>query len=161
MYSAGQAYALTALGDAALVEGRHQEASAHHQQSLMLCHQIGNRTNESAPLNGLGEVFLAIGRPEEARAQLAAASLAAQVGEVRELARAHSGLASFYHATGDLGRARGRWNEALALYTAAGAAEADEISDALLRLEARTGPAGDLLLPEGAATRTLPPGGVS
>jgi DNA-binding SARP family transcriptional activator/Flp pilus assembly protein TadD len=135
---AGQAYVLTALGDVALLEGRHQEASAHHQQSLMLCHQIGNRTNESAPLNGLGEVFLAIGRPEEARAQFAAAaSLAAQVGEVRELARAHGGLASVYHTTGDLDGARGRWKEAFALYTAAGAAEADEISDILLRLEAR------------------------
>jgi tetratricopeptide (TPR) repeat protein len=79
-----------------------------------LCHQIGNRTNESSPLNGLGEVFLAIGRPEEARAKFAAAtSLAAQVGEVRELARAHSGLAGVYHTTGDLGRARGHWKEAL------------------------------------------------
>jgi tetratricopeptide (TPR) repeat protein len=103
----------------------------------MLCHQIGNRTNESSPLNGLGEVFLALGRPEEARAQFAAASLAAQIGEVRELARAHSGLASVYHTTGDLGRACGHCKEAIALYTATGAAEADEISDTLLRLEAR------------------------
>jgi Flp pilus assembly protein TadD len=88
----------------------------------MLCRQIGNRNNESSALNGLGEVFLAIGRPEEARAQFAAAaSLAAQIG--------------------DPGLARGRWKEALALYTAAGAAEADEISDSLLRLEAPGGSA--------------------
>jgi DNA-binding SARP family transcriptional activator/Tfp pilus assembly protein PilF len=134
---AGQAYALTALGDVDLLEGRHQQASADHQQSLALCRQIGNRYNESAPLNGLGEVFLATGRPEEARAQFAAAaSLAAQVGDARELARAHSGLASVCHTASDLGGARDHWKKALALHTAAGAAEADEISDALVQLEA-------------------------
>jgi tetratricopeptide (TPR) repeat protein/transcriptional regulator with XRE-family HTH domain len=134
---AGQAYTLTALGDVDLLEGRHQEASAHHQQSLALCRQIGNRYNESAPLSGLGEVFLATGRPEEARAQFAAAaSLAAQIGDTRELARAYSGLASVCHTTGDQSTARDHWKEALALYTGAGAAEADEISDALARLEA-------------------------
>jgi DNA-binding SARP family transcriptional activator/Tfp pilus assembly protein PilF len=133
---AGQAYTLTALGDIDLQEGRHQQASAHHQQSLVLCRQIGNRYNESAPLSGLGEVFLATGRPEEARPQFAAAaSLAAQIGDARELARAHSGLASVCRATGDLGKARDHWKQALAIYNAAGAAEADEISDALDRLE--------------------------
>jgi len=101
-----------------------------------LCRQIGNRYNESAPLSGLGEVFLATGRPEEARPQFAAAaSLAAQIGDARELARAHSGLASVCRATGDLGKARDHWKQALAIYNAAGAAEADEISDALDRLE--------------------------
>jgi hypothetical protein len=39
---------------------------------------------------------------------------------------------------GDVGRTRDHWKEALALYIAAGPAEADEISDALARLEAGT-----------------------
>jgi DNA-binding SARP family transcriptional activator/tetratricopeptide (TPR) repeat protein len=135
-HRAGQAYTLCALGDVHSLEGRHQEASAHYQQSLDLCRQTGNRNNESAPLNGLGEVFLATGRPEEARAQFAAAaSLAAEVGDVHDLAHAHSGLARICHAAGDRDGARNHWKEALALYVAAGAAEADEISDALVQLE--------------------------
>jgi tetratricopeptide (TPR) repeat protein len=135
-HRAGQAYTLCAQGDVHFLEGRHQEAFAHYQQSLDLCRQTGNRNNESAPLNGLGEVFLATGRPEEARAQFAAAaSLAAEVGDVHDLARAHSGLARICHATGDLGGARDHWKESLALYVAAGAAQADEISDALVQLE--------------------------
>lgn len=36
---------------------------------------------------------------------------------------------------GDLGGARDHWKQSLAIYLAAGAAEADEISDALVRLE--------------------------
>jgi DNA-binding SARP family transcriptional activator/Tfp pilus assembly protein PilF len=133
----GQAYTLTALGDVHFLQGRHQEASAHHEQSLALCRKIGNRRNESAPLNGLGDVFLATGRPEEARAQFAAAArLAAQTDDARELARAHRGLASVCHTAGDLDSARNHWTEALALYVTAGAAEADEISAVLARLEA-------------------------
>jgi hypothetical protein len=48
-------------------------------------------------------------------------------GEKYELARAHRGLARSHHATGAAGPARQHWQQALALYTALGAPEADEI----------------------------------
>jgi hypothetical protein len=48
-------------------------------------------------------------------------------GERYEQARAHRGLARSYYADGDADQARHHWQQALALYTALDAPEADQI----------------------------------
>jgi hypothetical protein len=73
-------------------------------------------------------MFLATGRPADARAQHGAAlKLAGQIGEVYEQARAHDGLARAYHAVGNSVRARHHWRHALAYYVDLGAPEAGQV----------------------------------
>jgi Tfp pilus assembly protein PilF len=79
-------------------------------------------------LNSMGELFLATGHPDEARARYSEAlSLAARAGEKYEQARAHHGLASSYQHGGDMRRAHRHWREALTLYTGLGAPEAEQV----------------------------------
>jgi tetratricopeptide (TPR) repeat protein len=84
------------------------------------------RQHEQArSLNGLGEMYLAIGEPGKAREQLmAAASLAAGIGIRHEHARAQKGLGLAHRAAGDNGHARRCLQQALAIYAGAGAPEA-------------------------------------
>jgi tetratricopeptide (TPR) repeat protein len=44
-----------------------QQAVGYHRRALGLFREIGDRTGEAETLNGLGEVFLATGRPGQAR----------------------------------------------------------------------------------------------
>jgi tetratricopeptide (TPR) repeat protein len=124
----GEARTLIALGDADLRQGRYEQAANYQRQSLAMCREIGYQSAEVSALNGLGEVFLATGRSSDALAQYSAAlSGAARNGEKYEQARAHDGLAQAYQAVGGLGQARRHWNEALTLYIALGAPEADQV----------------------------------
>jgi hypothetical protein len=56
-----------------------------------------------------------------------ALGLASQVGDKYEQARAHSGLARGYQATGEPARAHRHLQQALALFTELGAPEADQL----------------------------------
>ena len=75
--------------------------------------------------SGLGEILLASGQPEHARVRYAdTLALATKTGDRDGQARAHEGLARAYLATAESDSARRHWQEALALYTSLGAAEA-------------------------------------
>jgi Flp pilus assembly protein TadD len=90
--------------------------------------EIGDRTGEAEARNGVAEILLATGRPDEAQvAYTAALALAGQLGEAYEQARAHHGLAAALHAVGDDALARHHRSCALELYSALGAPEADAI----------------------------------
>ena len=79
-------------------------------------------------LNSMGELFLATGDPDEARARYSdALGLAARAGEKYEQARAHHGLAGSYQQSGDTRRAHRHRREALTLYTELGAPEAEQV----------------------------------
>jgi DNA-binding SARP family transcriptional activator/Tfp pilus assembly protein PilF len=124
----GEARALAVLGHADLQQGRYDQAAERQRQSLAICRETRDRSGEASALNGLGEVLLAAGRPADARVEhTAALSVTTDSGERYEQARAHRGLARSYHAGGDAGQARHHWQQALPLYTALGAPEADEI----------------------------------
>jgi tetratricopeptide (TPR) repeat protein/transcriptional regulator with XRE-family HTH domain len=128
----GEARVLGALGEADLQQGRPDQAAGRQREALSICREVRYRSGEASSLNGLGEVLLAIGRPAAARAQHAAAlSATTDTGEKYEQARAHRGLARCYCAGGQGGHARRHWRQALALYDALGAPEADEIRDQL------------------------------
>ena len=71
------------------------------EQALALFRESGDRTGEAEALNGVGEILLATGQPDEARAEHAAAlALASQIGDAYEQARAHRGLSAALDATG-------------------------------------------------------------
>ena len=54
-------------------------------------------------------------------------SLASQIGDQYEQARAHNGLAEAHYAAGDLDQARHHWQEAFTQYTDLGAPEARNV----------------------------------
>ena len=91
-------------------------------------------------LNGVGETHHATGHPEQAHAHHGAAlTLAVQIGDRYEQARAHNGLAHTHHATGDPSQARHHWQHALALYTNLGVPDADDVHAHLTALDQATG----------------------
>ena len=119
---------LANLGIIDLRQGRCSQATGSLQQALDLFRQTGDRSGEAEALNGLGEVLLATGEPDGARAQHASAlALTTGTGDVYEQARAHHGLASCCHAARDVSLSRQHLNQALTLYTSLGAPEADQI----------------------------------
>ena len=66
--------------------------------------------------------------PGQARAQHHdALTLACQMGDRYEQARAHDGLGRSWHASGDHAQARYHWQQALALYTDMGVPEAGPV----------------------------------
>ena len=124
----GQAEALNGLGEAHLRLGDHQQATVHYQQALDLFREIGDRNGETDALNGLGEVLLAADQPGDARIQhTTALGLASETGDTFQQARAHDDLGNVGQAVGDLGQAREHWEQALALYIALEAPEADQV----------------------------------
>jgi len=91
-------------------------------------------------LNGVGETHHANGHTEQAHADhTTALTLATQIGERYEQARAHNGLAHTHHATGELDQARHHWHEALTLYTDLGVPDVDDIHAHLTALDQATG----------------------
>ena len=95
---------------------------------MALLREAGDLSKQAMTLNNMGELFLATGHPEEARARYTEAlGLAARSGEKYEQAHAHHGLASSYQHSGDTRRARRHGREALTLYTELGAPEAEQV----------------------------------
>jgi transcriptional regulator with XRE-family HTH domain len=114
---------------AALLDlGRYRQAADHHQRAITLFRHGHDRSGEAEACDGLGEVSLALGRPELALVQHAAArDLAGQAGSLDEQARAHHGLACAFQAAGRVDQAQHSFEEAIRLYARLGAPEADQI----------------------------------
>jgi tetratricopeptide (TPR) repeat protein len=70
-----EAYALRLLGDIAARDesSEHSQAEAHYRQALALADELGMRPLLAHCHLGLGTLYLKIGRPEQARAELAPA----------------------------------------------------------------------------------------
>jgi Flp pilus assembly protein TadD len=97
--------------------------------------ESGDRIGEAEALNGVGEILLSTGQPEQARAEHETAlALASQIGDVYEQARAHNGLAAAIQAAGDVVLARYHRRRALDLYSELGVPEADSVRDQLAAL---------------------------
>ena len=102
----------------------------HLDHALRSARRLGTRPLECHVLNALGEVLLGAGRSEQALDQHAAAlELARRTGERDEQARAHRGLARAHADLGNHDQAHDHLQEALGLYTALAAPEADQIRD--------------------------------
>ncbi len=99
-----EAYVLTDLAGVQARLGRLAEAAGHLRQGLVLLRRIGDRASEAETLNDLGQVLQATGDAAEARAlhtearalHTEALSLAGEIGDRYEQARAHDGIAATY-----------------------------------------------------------------
>lgn len=120
------------------------QAAAHHQ-ALTHLRRLGERTDVTCALNGLGEALVATGQAELARTRHADALTAALETTNRyEQARAHNGIAATHRNTGDLEQARHHWQHALALYTDLGLPDAETVRahlTALAQVHPDPGPA--------------------
>jgi Flp pilus assembly protein TadD len=121
----GEASALTRLGDLALKQGHHQQATDHLQHTLTMFREMGERSSEAEACNGLGEVLLAMGRPGDGFLQHTTALGLA--GDKYEEARAYIGLGHTCQASGDSVHARQHWQQALALCSELGMPEAEHV----------------------------------
>ena len=66
----GEASALPDLGIAYQRQGRYEEAVGCYQRALALFRETGDRTGEAEARNGVAEILLATGRPDEAQRRL-------------------------------------------------------------------------------------------
>jgi DNA-binding SARP family transcriptional activator/tetratricopeptide (TPR) repeat protein len=136
-----QADTLTRTGDVRLRQGRPLEARNRVQEALALYQEIGDRSGEADALNSLGETLLVAGQPSRAGTHHAAAcGIASDIGDKYQRARAHDGLAHVHHVLARPDEARDHWGEALALYTALGTPEADQVRAQLADTENRDRP---------------------
>jgi DNA-binding SARP family transcriptional activator len=135
----GVADGLHSLGEVSLRQGDYQRAVGHLSQALALYRQNGNQHGEIITLRSLAQALHGAGQPHTARADLATAlRLAAGTGNTYQQAALHRDLADSHHHDGQDKPARHHWQQALALYTQAGAPEADQIRDQLRIQEAKT-----------------------
>ncbi|WP_033337467.1 tetratricopeptide repeat protein [Catenuloplanes japonicus] len=114
----GEALALDGLGTAELALGD-PGGFDRLQQALAIFRRLGERAGEAQAGNSIGEAHAAAGRTDAAReAHTAALSVAREIGDRYEQARAHGGLA-VTHA--DPALAADHRRAALAIYTEIGA----------------------------------------
>jgi Flp pilus assembly protein TadD len=79
-------------------------------------------------LNGLGEAAHTAGRHADALTHHTAAhTIAVDIGDRDQQARAHTGLGHTHHTLGNSARARQQYQHALTLYTHLGMPDADQI----------------------------------
>lgn len=84
----------------------------------------------------MGEILLLTGQPGQARVEhTAALTLASQIGDAYEQARAHNGLTAALHATGDVELARHHQRRARDLYAELDAPDADDPRVRLVALD--------------------------
>jgi tetratricopeptide (TPR) repeat protein len=132
----GEACVLDSLGDFHAGLGQPDRATEYYQQALAILREIGNRFGEARALNGLGEVTHATGHPVDAITHHAAAhTIAADTGDRPEQARALAGLGHAYRTLDNHTRARQHYQQALSLYTALGALNADHLRADLAALD--------------------------
>jgi DNA-binding SARP family transcriptional activator/Tfp pilus assembly protein PilF len=125
----GEAEAIAGLGVAFLNQRDFERAAGQLRAALELRRELLDRAGEADVLNCLGQLSLATGAADQAGADYGAAlELASQVGEKYQQARAHSGLARCSELAGQLSHAQRHRQVALALFTALGAPESEQVS---------------------------------
>jgi tetratricopeptide (TPR) repeat protein/transcriptional regulator with XRE-family HTH domain len=123
----GESWALTNLGAVCVGQGHGQQAIGLCQQAVVIV-RGHDQFGEAEAINGLGEAYLAAGRPRQARScHLIALDLTRQIEDKYEEARAHAGLARTQPADASPARTLEHWRRALALYDALGTPEAAQI----------------------------------
>ena len=124
----GEAGVLDSLGLLHTRLGRFDQAIEYHRLALTMIRDLGHQEAEAWVSNGLAEALHAAGRSAEAVPHhTTAGTIAARVGTTDEQARAEAGLGHAHRALGNETQARAHFQEALALYTAIGAPEAEPI----------------------------------
>ncbi|MFD7404232.1 tetratricopeptide repeat protein [Streptomyces sp. NPDC059866] len=123
----GETVVLNNLGLVCRRQGRYDQARYHHREALHLCRTFGFPGDEAESLNGLAETARSMGDLAQAvDDHNAALALAREVSYRPEQARAHDGLAHVHRDLGHIDHARDHALQALDLYTALDAPEADE-----------------------------------
>jgi tetratricopeptide (TPR) repeat protein len=118
-------FSIAFLGLAAVVPGARASTSTTGQLQVTA---LSFSPASVDAINSLGNLLLHTGELEKARAHHAAAlRLASEADSPLRQAHAHSGLARTYDTDGDPPQARHHWQEALTIYDAISAPEADEI----------------------------------
>ena len=119
---------LVTLGLTCLRLGDYAQADGYLTEALALCGETGDLSSQASTFNALGELLLATERFAAARARYGAGlDAATRAGDEYEKARAHDGLARACQASDAPGCARHHWQEALAIYNALGAPEAEQV----------------------------------
>lgn len=107
------------------------------REALEIFQQLGERAGEIRATNSLGEVLTMTGRPGDARQEhQAALTLAIEIGDRYEWARAHAGLARVAESLGDPDAAERHWAQAWSRYAEIGAPEAEDVRSILDRRQA-------------------------
>jgi tetratricopeptide (TPR) repeat protein len=128
-YRAGIAAELSNVGEVNLRRGEYQHAIGYLRQALLLHREVGDQHGEIMTLRGLAEALHKAGQHSAARTELVTAlGLAAETGNAYQEANVHRDLAeSHHHASHNEQAHHHHWEQALTLYTALGAPEADQI----------------------------------
>lgn len=120
---------------------RFGEATAHLHRALTSFHELGLHLDATMALNCLGEAHHGAGCiPEARRAHEQAYALGAECGSRFEQARAQHGLGRLEKSQGRNAEALECWEEALELYTALAAPEADQLATDIAALRTHSSP---------------------
>ncbi|MEU8210966.1 tetratricopeptide repeat protein [Micromonospora sp. NPDC049044] len=129
----GAAWTLNSLGT---LHTRLGQLSCHHQQSLDIFRETGERYGEASALNGIAEAARVAGNVADALAQHSAAhAIVVEIGAYHEHARSHAGLGHAHRVLGAISSARDHFQRALALYTDLDMPEAEQIRAHLAALD--------------------------
>lgn len=142
-----EADALNQLGTLACRLRRYQQASTYFRTALATTQRYGIRELEVQSLDGLARLCCERGEPQQGLSHhRQALAIADELGDRYQLALAHDGIAQANAALAHIAGARAHWSTSLALHTALGTPEADEVAVRLRTLD------GDPVLTAPAAT---------
>jgi tetratricopeptide (TPR) repeat protein len=123
-----EARSLNGMGLLSEAAGRFQEAAAWYEQALALFREVGDRPSEGTVLGNLAEVCVRGGDPQQAVHWAEdGATVCREAGNRQGEAAALRWLGAALDALGRRGDARSSWQGALALYTALGMSEAEDV----------------------------------
>ncbi|MGC4812211.1 ATP-binding protein [Micromonospora sp. DT228] len=129
----GTAWTLNSLGT---LHTRLGQTSCHHQQSLDIFRETGERYGEASALNGIAEAARVTGNVADALAHHGAAhAIVVEIGAYHEHARTHAGLGHAHRALAAPTSARAHFQRALTLYADLDMPEAEEIRAHLTALD--------------------------
>jgi hypothetical protein len=120
---------------AAALAGRGAAEVRGYLEALVRAHLVRGAGSGRYGLHDLLQAYArALAAEKDGGRDSAALTLATQIGDQEQQARAHDGLACCHRAGGEYGRSRDHWRQALTLYTELGAPEADQVRAQLAAL---------------------------
>ncbi len=121
-----EGWTLDSLGTLRARCGQPAQAAEYYRQALATFRETGEPDGEAATLNSLGEAA----HPTEAVTHhTAALTIAVDIGDREQQARAHTGLSRAHHALGNPTQARHHYQQALTLYTSLGLPSPLDLAD--------------------------------